>query len=306
MNRHEVEVALAEIGRAPDEGFPLFEAAILCALHEEPRARPRPGPPDDRGGRRPSQTPAAARIAGGGPGRIHGRRLHLAGDVMTYDDPANADMLSVCERRKGLPVALGVIYLQAARRCELKVAGVDFPGHFLLRIETHEGPLALDPFSEGRVVLPSELIRRALRTGLTPDVADRLEVLMAPVADRAVVLRLENNIYARASRTGDHARAERSALRRALLDPAGPPPLDRRGGRPRRPGRPRGSPGGPGPRPDPRRRRRHRRQSRPRAGAAEAELGLRPFRRARGSRRRACCRRDRALRRRNSRDDIRA
>jgi regulator of sirC expression with transglutaminase-like and TPR domain len=35
-----------------------------------------------------------------------------------------------------------------------------------------------------------------------------------------VVQRLENNIYARASRAGDHARAERSALRRALLDPS--------------------------------------------------------------------------------------
>ena len=145
--------------------------------------------------------------------------MRLAGDVLTYDDPVNADILSVCERRRGLPVALGLLFIDAARRCGLPVQGVDFPGHFLLRIEAEEGPLALDPFSEGRVVLPSELIRRALRTGLTPDVADRLDVLMAPVKDRAVVLRLENNIYARASRAGDHARAERSAIRRALLDP---------------------------------------------------------------------------------------
>jgi len=145
--------------------------------------------------------------------------MGLAGDMISYEDPANADIIAVCQRRKGLPVALGVLYIDAARRCDLPVQGVDFPGHFLLRIETQEGPLALDPFSEGRVVLPSELIRRAMRTGLTPDVTDRLDVLMAPVKDRAVVLRLENNVYARASRAGDHARAERSALRRALLDP---------------------------------------------------------------------------------------
>ena len=126
----------------------------------------------------------------------------------------------MCERRKGLPVALGVFYINAARRCGLDVAGVDFPGHFLLRIETDEGPLALDPFSEGRVVLPSELTRRALRAGLTPDVADRLDVLMTPVRDRQVLIRLQNNIFARAVRARDFARAERSALRRALLDPA--------------------------------------------------------------------------------------
>jgi regulator of sirC expression with transglutaminase-like and TPR domain len=125
----------------------------------------------------------------------------------------------VTERRKGLAVALGVFYIHASRKCGLTVQGVDFPGHFLLRIETEEGPLALDPFSEGRVVLPSELTRRALHAGLTPNVADRLDRLMAPVSDRAVLMRLQNTIYARATQAQDYARAERAALRRALLDP---------------------------------------------------------------------------------------
>ena len=69
------------------------------------------------------------------------------------------------------------------------------------------------------MVLPSELTRRAFAAGLTPDVADRIDILMAPVRDRQVALRLENNIFARASRLRDYVRAERSALRRALLDP---------------------------------------------------------------------------------------
>ena len=146
--------------------------------------------------------------------------LRLAGDMITYDHPDNADILAVCERRRGLPVALGLFYLDAARRCGLTVNGVDFPGHFLLRIETREGPLALDPFSDGRVIMPSELTRRALHAGLTPDVADRLDVLMAPASDRAVLIRLQNNIFARAVAARDYARAERSALRRALIDPA--------------------------------------------------------------------------------------
>jgi hypothetical protein len=45
-------------------------------------------------------------------------------------------------RKRGLAVTLGVYYLHAAWRCGLTVKGVDFPGHFLLRIETEEGPLA--------------------------------------------------------------------------------------------------------------------------------------------------------------------
>ncbi len=146
--------------------------------------------------------------------------FRFTGDVLTPDDPANADLIATAERRRGLSATLAVFYLDAARRCGLPLNGVDFPGHFLLRIESDQGPLALDPFSEGRVVLPSELSRRALRAGLTPVVVEQMEALMAPVDDRAVLIRLQNVIFARAQRAGDFARAERAALRRALLDPA--------------------------------------------------------------------------------------
>ena len=110
-------------------------------------------------------------------------------------------------------MTLGVYYLHAARRCGLKADGVDFPNHFLLRVETEEGPVAVDPFSQGRLVLPSELTRRALRAGLTPDVADRLDTLMAPVSDRQVLLRLQSMLFVRAIQSGDFR--ERRALRPA-------------------------------------------------------------------------------------------
>ena len=220
MTREEAEATLAGVGRAPDEGFPLLEAALACALHEDPTRDP-----DavrefaDEAARR-----LKARLEKESPEEALAETMagdmRLAGDLITYDHPDNTDVVCVAQRRKGLPVALGVFYLDAARRCGLDVRGVDFPGHFLLRIETGEGPLALDPFSEGRVVLPSELTRRALHAGLTPDVAERLESLMAPANDRAVLVRLQNNIFARAVAARDFARAERSALRRALIDPA--------------------------------------------------------------------------------------
>lgn len=219
MTRAEAEAILIRIGEGPDEGFPLFEAALACATHDDPDRDPEPTIALGRqAGERlierlktesPEEAVAEA-LAGD---------LRLTGDVITYDHPDNADVIAIAERRKGLPVALGVFYLHAARQAGVALYGVDFPGHFLLRIETDEGPLALDPFSEGRVVLPSELSRRALRTGLMPDVADKLERLMAPVSDRAVLIRLQNNIFARAQQARDWPRAERSALRRALLNP---------------------------------------------------------------------------------------
>ena len=219
MTRSDAERSLAAAGASADEDFPLFEAALQCALHENPDRDPDPA--------HALLCEASARLKE----RLETERpeeaicealggdLGLGGDHLNYDDPANADLLSVCERRRGLPVALGVLYMEAARRCRLKVAGVDFPNHFLLRIETDDGPIALDPFAGGRVVMPSELTRRAFSAGLTPNVADRIELLMAPVRDRQVAIRLQNNIFARASQARDFPRAERSALRRALLDP---------------------------------------------------------------------------------------
>ena len=114
---------------------------------------------------------------------------------------------------------LAVFYLHAARAAGITAAGVDFPGHFMVRVETPEGPVALDPFSQGRLILPSELTRRALRAGLMPHVADRLDLLMAPVTDRQSLIRLQNVLFSRAIRGRDYEGAERSALRRALLDP---------------------------------------------------------------------------------------
>lgn len=219
MTREDAERILTEAGQAPDDRFPLFEAALACAVHEDPSRDPEP----TRLLAREAAQRLEARLKQESPEEALAEAmagdLRFAGDLLTYDDLANADLISVGERRMGLPVALGVFYLDAGRRCGLKIWGVDFPGHFLLRIETPEGPMAMDPFSEGRVVLPSELTRRALRTGLTPDVAADLDALMRPVSDRAVAIRLQNNVFARTAAAHDYARAERSAVRRALLDP---------------------------------------------------------------------------------------
>ncbi len=121
-------------------------------------------------------------------------------------------------------------------------------------------------------MLPSELTRRALHAGLTPNVAERLETLMAPASDRAVLIRLQNNIFARAVAARDFGRAERSALRRALLDPADHRPwIDVAAAREGQ-GALAGALQALGQRPAPRRRRGAGGARRPGAGEAEAEL----------------------------------
>lgn len=219
MTREEAEIRLAEAGLTDDDDFPLLEAAIACAIHDYPLRDPEPV--------RTLALNAGERLAERLADESHDDALaetmasdmRLNGDLLSYDNPGNTDVIDVAERRRGLSATLAIFYLDAARRVGLKAQGVDFPGHFLLRVDTPEGPVALDPFSQGRVVMPSELTRRALRAGLTPHVADRLDVLMAPVSDREALLRLQNVLFSRAIRAGDYEGAERSALRRALLDP---------------------------------------------------------------------------------------
>jgi regulator of sirC expression with transglutaminase-like and TPR domain len=219
VTREEAEDRLREAGTVDDDVFPLLEAAIACAVHDSPLRSDRPA--------RVLADAAAVRLAD----RLRSESpddalaetmasdLRLNGDLLHHDDPANTDIIEVAERRRGLSATLAVFYLDAARRAGVKAQGVDFPNHFLLRVETPAGPVALDPFSQGRVVMPSELTRRALRAGLTPHIADRLDMLMAPVTDRQALIRLQNLLFSRAIRADDFISAERSAVRRALLDP---------------------------------------------------------------------------------------
>ncbi|HEX3429983.1 MAG TPA: transglutaminase family protein [Rhizomicrobium sp.] len=61
-------------------------------------------------------------------------RYGYDGDRLAYDDPQNANLISVIDRRRGLPVSLGILYLHAARAAGFEASGLKSPGHFLLRI----------------------------------------------------------------------------------------------------------------------------------------------------------------------------
>ena len=219
MTRDDAVEVLEEAGRAEDDAFPLLDAAVACAIHDHPLRDPEPV----RVLARNAVARLGERAGGESPddalAETMAADLRLNGDLMCRDDPANSDVIAVAERRRGLSAALAVFYLHCGRRAGIEARGVDFPGHFMVRVETPEGPVALDPFSQGRLVLPSELTRRALRAGLAPHVADRLDLLMAPVSDRQALIRLQSVLFNRALSSGDYQGAERSALRRALLDP---------------------------------------------------------------------------------------
>jgi len=135
---------------------------------------------------------------------IH-QRFRYAGDTEHYDDPANANLIRVTERRRGLPVALGILWLHAAEAAGWTAHGIDFPGHFLLAVEGGRGQAVIDVFAGGVGLAAPEL--RALIKRIEGERAELRPGLLRLMDKRAVLLRLQNNIKLRRLRAGDLAGA---------------------------------------------------------------------------------------------------
>jgi regulator of sirC expression with transglutaminase-like and TPR domain len=127
------------------------------------------------------------------------------GDELTYDDMQNANLMRVIERRRGLPVALGILYIHTARSQGWQAEGLNFPGHFLIRLQAAGGRAILDPFHGGRALEAVDL--RQLLAAIAGQDASLLPDYYEPVPDRDILLRLQNNILLRAMRQGEFERA---------------------------------------------------------------------------------------------------
>lgn len=139
------------------------------------------------------------------------------GDTETYDDLANANLMRVIDRRKGLPVALGIIYIHVARRQGWTISGLSFPGHFLLRLETKGERLIVDPFHQGRICGAGEM--RALLKTIRGEAAELKEEHYRPVSDREILLRLQNNVKLRLMQLNDVALAAETVERMLIFAP---------------------------------------------------------------------------------------
>jgi regulator of sirC expression with transglutaminase-like and TPR domain len=142
-------------------------------------------------------------------------RYGYDGDRLNYDDPQNADFMAVIDRRRGLPVALGILYIHAARAAGFDAIGLNTPGHFLLRISLRGHEALIDPFNGGAAIDRERL-------GAPPGMgapAPEDPRLAEPVGDIDVLLRLENNLKLRALAVGERVRALEIAKRMVLIAP---------------------------------------------------------------------------------------
>jgi regulator of sirC expression with transglutaminase-like and TPR domain len=145
-------------------------------------------------------------------------RYGYAGDKETYDDLQNADLARVIDRRMGLPVALGLLYVHTAERQGWPASGINFPGHFMIRLTLGGDSVILDPLNGGVIRTMSDL-GAMLRVygGGTAELAPQHT---AAVGRRELLLRLQNNIKLRLLAAGRTAAALEALDTMIMLAPA--------------------------------------------------------------------------------------
>lgn len=140
------------------------------------------------------------------------------GDRERYDHPDNANLIRVIERRRGLPVALGLLYIHLGNALGWPVDGLALPGHFVVRVGPESGGIVIDPFNGGAALEPpalTALVRRALGADAVLAPAH-----LARVSRRDVLLRLLNNLRSRAASEGRQPRVAEILARMTLIAPA--------------------------------------------------------------------------------------
>ncbi len=142
-------------------------------------------------------------------------RYGYDGDRLSYDDPRNADLIAVMDRRRGLPVALGILYIHAARAAGFEADGLSSPGHFLMRLAKRGSEAVVDPFNSGAAIDRERLAAPPAMGAHGPEEPGLAE----PVSDIEVLLRLANNLKLRVLQAGDRMRGLEVTKRMVLIAP---------------------------------------------------------------------------------------
>ncbi len=144
-------------------------------------------------------------------------QYNYQGDIENYDDLENADLVRVIERRKGLPIALAIIALHAARAQGWDIEGINFPGHFLLRLEKGSHRVITDPFSQFKIMQASDL--RQLVKKISGPKAELSSSYYESATSREILIRLQNNIKHRQIEHEDYEAALKTVEQMRLIAP---------------------------------------------------------------------------------------
>lgn len=129
----------------------------------------------------------------------------FAGNEEEYDDPRNSFLNDVLDRKKGIPITLSLVYAEIARRLGLRVVGVGFPGHFLVKYvvaprsddralteEILADDILVDPYHRGAILAREDCVA-LLKSHFGPEAEFHPDFLAAS-APKEILARMLNNL----------------------------------------------------------------------------------------------------------------
>ena len=208
---------LNELGLLDDDDIDLVEAGIALARADRPKA-------DAARLRRLVSNWAvtlqrdAAPVSGSGRARrlaeLIASEAGLTGASDDYDNPLNADLIAVAERRRGLPVALSILYVALARRVGWRATALNLPGHVIVEIKGGVDAALIDPFDHGMGISRDRAVEIARHGG-----GDAATLRFEPMTNRQLLIRLITNQASRARSAGDSVRALKLYERMTTIAP---------------------------------------------------------------------------------------
>src|SRR5437899_4047131 len=161
--------------------------------------------------------------------RLLFEELGFRGNLEEYHDPRNSFLNEVLDRRVGIPITLSTIYLEVARRIGFPLAGVCFPGHFLVRYMGRDAAteILIDPFNRGTILTENEC-RRRLEETFKGRMTFRREFLKR-AATRQILERMLNNLKVIYEAERDYHRAHKVQELLLCIHPGGPAQIRDRG-----------------------------------------------------------------------------
>ena len=198
----DIRARLTEIGGAEDGAIDLFESALVLAAADRPGARLEPYRRHMEGiisevrtyvGSTEPLVPLGLRIEG--LVQVIIKRYGYGGTQEVFDDLDAVNLMRVSDSRSGMPIVIGILFMQTARTLGWDICGLDFPGRFLVRLEAGGERRILDPFASGTVVEPRDM--RDMFKAIAGNHVELRPEHYRDMGNRDILLRLQGNIKIR-------------------------------------------------------------------------------------------------------------
>ena len=125
----------------------------------------------------------------------------FTGNIDNYYALENNFLNVVLKKKTGIPITLGVVYIEVGRRAGLPLVGVNFPSHFLVKYRREHLDILLDVFENG-IFMDDDRLRERLQANFGEAVPLERRML-AEATDKEILARILRNL------TGAYTRLER-------------------------------------------------------------------------------------------------